>query len=241
MKKKNLSEFNYVIFDLETTGLDPKKEQIIEIAGQKINAKGETIGLFHKFISLYKVDTVSEFITNLTQIDDALLLKEGEDVKEVMAQFKDFIDDSILVAQNSNFDMGFLVDYYLVQNNQVFARLCFDTINLAKHLVPNASSYKLSELVKIFGVAYDADAHHRADYDVQITTEVFKNEMSVLYGQGITTLANLLEVEKYAHYSEKQESFLNTLMGQNNHHLHLYDMFNTKLASLHIDYYLNKK
>ncbi|MGL5020760.1 MAG: 3'-5' exonuclease, partial [Mycoplasmatales bacterium] len=117
MKIKNLSEFNYVIFDLETTGLDPKKEQIIEIAGQKINAKGETIGLFHKFISLYKVDTVSNFITNLTQIDDELLLKEGEDVKEVMAQFKDFIDDSILVAQNSNFDMGFLVDYYLVQNN----------------------------------------------------------------------------------------------------------------------------
>jgi DNA polymerase-3 subunit alpha (Gram-positive type) len=241
MKSKNLAEFNYVIFDLETTGLDPKNEQIIEIAGRKINAKGETIDLFHKFVNLYKVETVSEFIQNLTHIDDSLLEKEGHDIQEVMGQFLDFIDDSILVAQNAKFDMSFLMQYYLHERNMVFTRLCLDTINLAKKLVPDRKSYKLSELVKIFGVKYDADAHHRADYDVEITTEVFKNQMSVLYGQGIVTLAQLLEIDRFTAYSEKQQSFLDNLMGKSGHHMHHYDFYTAKTASTHIEYYLNKK
>ncbi len=240
MNSKQIKEFTYIVFDVETTGLDPKKEQIIELAARKINHEGETLDVFHRFIKLYDDNELSDFIINLTNITPELLQDQGEDVATVMDEYLTFINDSILVAQNAVFDMGFLSAYYLPNTNIPFTRLCIDTINIAKFLKPNETSYKLSELVSMFDVEYDADAHHRADYDVLITTNVLIEQFKQLNVRGVTTLEELLLCNYHRPCSDKQESFLKSLMSKKDQDLHPYDVFTVKSASYHIDYYLNK-
>lgn len=241
MFEQQINEFNYIVFDLETTGLEAESEQIIEIAARKIDHHGNVISTFHRFIKLYKVKELSKFIIDLTSITSEVLQTEGSDIHEVMDEFLDYIDDSILVAQNSKFDMGFLLQYYLWEKNICFGRLCIDTINLAKSIYPNQESYKLSELTKLFKVSYDQYAHHRADYDVEITSKILIKQLKILQENNINTIADLLKIENYRYFSVKQKSFLETLMGKNNHNYHKMDVFNITVASKHIDYYLNKK
>ncbi len=228
----------FVIFDLETTGLSPKTEQIIEIAAKKVDHHGNELGLFHKFVSLYKVDEVSSFITGLTNITNQMLIDEGEDIVSVMEEFNEFIEDCVLIAQNSKFDMSFLMQHFLCDQDTCYTPLCFDTIAIAKYIKPGMKSYKLSLLVEYFNVDYDQDAHHRADYDVEITTQVFLNMLKEINFDG--DLKQLLEITNFSLVTSKQESFLSSLMGKNNHYMMSGHIFSKQSASYHIDYYLNK-
>ncbi len=230
---------NFVIFDLETTGLSPKTEQIIEIAAKKVNEQGEELGLFHKFVSLYKVNQISDFIMNLTNITHEMLDEKGEDIIDVLNEFEDFCEGCVLVAQNAKFDMSFLMHHYLTQEDRAFSPLCLDTIDLAKHVKPGMDSYKLAKLVEYFDVDYDSNAHHRADYDVKITTDVFLKQLEAIHFKG--DINELLEVISFSLMTEKQESFLNALMGQNNHFVTGGHVFSKNTASFHIDFYLNNK
>lgn len=228
---------NFVIFDLETTGLSPKTEQIIEIAAKKVDHLGNELGLFHKFVTLYKTDEVSEFITGLTNITNEMLNEEGEDIVSVMAEFEQFTSDSILVAQNAKFDMSFLMSYYLTELNTCYSPLCVDTIAIAKTIFPGRESYKLARLVEYFAVTYDPNAHHRADYDVDITTEVFLKQLKMLNYNG--SVEHLLEFASFLAMTDKQASFLSSLMGKNNHFIKEGHVFSKQTASFHIDHYLN--
>ncbi len=227
---------NFVIFDLETTGLSPKEEQIIEIAAKKIDINGEELGVFHKFVSLYKVDSISDFISNLTNITNEMLIEKGEDITFVIEQFNDFCKDSVLVAQNAKFDMSFLMTYHLEELNVSYSPLCIDTINLAKNLRPNMESYKLAKLVEYFNVNYDPNAHHRADYDVDITTEVLINQLKEFNFSG--DINELLKISNFVNITDKQSNFLDSLMGKNNHYITSGHIFSKQTASFHIDHYL---
>lgn len=239
MKNRNIKENHYIVFDLETTGLDPQKDQIIEISAQKIDHMGHVLARFDSFISLYKKEELDPFIVNLTSITTDILQKEGEDIDTVMDEFLEFISGSILVAQNAKFDMGFLIQYYLVEQNMAFTRVCLDTIELAKYIYPDKTSYKLSELVNYFDVAYDSEKHHRADYDVEITAQVLVKEFQLL--DEYQTIHDLLTISNVRPYSEKQASFLDDLLGKANMHLDQLDYFTIQSASKHIDHLLNKR
>ncbi len=236
MLKKDITEIEFVIFDLETTGLKPETEQIIEIAACKVK-NGQIIDSFHRFVNLYRKDRLEPFIVDLTSITEGLLEQKGERVDNVMDDFLEFIDGTVLVAQNAKFDLGFLVNYYLNQNHQIFSPFYIDTINLAKSLRPEQTSYKLSLLTEMFGVEYDANAHHRADYDVEITTKVFLKQLELL---NVTELKELLKYNFYRPMSEKQENFLSSLITKNQYHVPENTNFNIQTASMHIDYFLKQ-
>lgn len=204
----------FVVFDIETTGFDPLKEQIIEIGAVKININGEVIERFSKFISLYRRETVPEIITELTKIDDELLLEKGEDVKETIESFLNFAKDSILVAQNAKFDMSFLTAYTLFAKKETNGQYFVDTINFSKVLFPEKKTHKLSSLVEYFEIEYDANAHHRADYDAEITAKIFVKQMEYLDMNSESSIEELLKKECSVQPSEKQLSFLSNLIEQ---------------------------
>ncbi len=236
MLNKNITELEFIIFDLETTGLKPETEQIIEIAASKVK-NGAIVERFHRFIKLYRKDRLEPFIVELTSITEGLLEQKGERVDNVMDEFLEFIDGAVLVAQNAKFDIGFLVNYYLNQNHQIFSPFYLDTINLAKKLRPGQASYKLALLTKMFEVDYDENAHHRADYDVEITTKVFLKQLEELEVAG---LKELLQYNFYRPMSEKQENFLSSLIEKNQYHVPENTNFNIQTASMHIDYFLKQ-
>lgn len=239
MFTNKVAETTFVVFDLETTGFSPINDQIIEIGAVKVNSMGMVISRFSKFVKLYKTNKLSPKIIELTQITDNMLEIQGEDIHDVMDEFCYFIGDSILVAQNAKFDMSFMAGYFLEFHKLTYSRLCFDTIKFAKVLKPEESSYRLSLLAPMFDVEYDPNAHHRADYDAEITAKIFAKQLSLLNIDESTTVLQMIELEASDLITSKQESFLNSLMQQHGIRSNELEFFNKQTASSHIDIILN--
>lgn len=214
--KRKLDEVNYVVFDIETTGLDPEKEQIIEIGAVKVNATGEELDHFHKFIQLYKRDSLPPFIVDLTTITDQELEEKGEVLDDVMSEFLNFIADGVLVAQNAKFDMSFL-EYYYLRYGTYIDNLVIDTMDIAKYLYPEKDKYRLSSLVEYFDVDYDSDAHHRADYDAKITAKVLVKELDLLRREvAYNSIEGYQAILRLEEATLKQKRFLFSLLEKNN-------------------------
>ena len=168
-RNRNLNKFvdDYVLVDIETTGLSPINDDIIEIGAIKV----ENNKMVDTFNQLIKIDrSLPPFITNLTGITDEML-KTGKMPDEVFKEFVNFIGDSVIIGHNVNFDLGFLsnkckkyLDYNLVNDY-------IDTLYLARRLVPHSVNYKLGTLANLFNVSYKGA--HRGLKDVEITYEVY--------------------------------------------------------------------
>ncbi len=160
----------FVSFDLETTGLDPKFNEIIEIGAVKVE-NGEITGEFSELIKPEK--DIPEFITNLTGIKNSDV-EESRSVNEVISSFLDFSNGFMLLGQNVGFDLSFLrkaAKYKLIGP-------AIDNIRLARILLPQLSSYSLDNLIEFF--ALTPENRHRALSDAVITADVFLRLIDLL-------------------------------------------------------------
>lgn len=161
----------FVVFDLETTGLNSqpamgKMDKIIEIGAVKIiDGKIE-----EKFTSLVACpDRLSPEIVDLTGLTDADLVGAPE-IENVIADFYKFADGAYLVGHNVNFDFNF-VKYYGEQNRFAFEHQKFDTITFAQEiLVGKIANYKLNSVADYYGFTFN---HHRAYDDALVTAKCF--------------------------------------------------------------------
>ncbi len=217
MLEKKIQELSYVVFDIETTGFDPIFDQIIEIGAVKIDGSGAVVDKFQRFVSLYKKDELPPKIIELTHITEEMLISDGKDIDYVMQEFIEFFEDSVLVAQNTKFDMSFIDMYYLRNKNKFLPNITLDTIDLAKHLYPDKSTYKLAKLIEYFDVDYDSEAHHRADYDALITSEIFVKGMTKLVKEKQKNIfEDYMDVFKIEEATINQKKFLHSLLVKNN-------------------------
>ena len=151
-----------VAIDIETTGLDPERDAIIEIGALKF--KGNRVeGEWSSLVSPGR--HVSEFITTLTGIDDAML-RQAPTFGEVAGTLEAFVGDARLLGHSVRFDLGFLQKRIPFHRNQVV-----DTYQLAAVLIPNAGRYNLGALGKELGVLLPAT--HRALDDAKVTHAVY--------------------------------------------------------------------
>lgn len=160
----------FVVFDLETTGLNSSPtsggmDAIIEIGAFKI-VDGEICESFSTFINPQK--KLSEEIINLTGITDEMLADAPKN-EEVMPDFFKFCQGNILVGHNAaNFDFKF-VDYYCSKLGYTLERKIIDTIPLAQELL-FLSNYKLNTIADHFKITFN---HHRAIDDAYVTAKIF--------------------------------------------------------------------
>ena len=158
---------NYVLVDIETTGLSPQKDDIIEIGAMKI----ENNQVVDTFNTLIKIDKkVPSYITKLTGITTEMLETNGKDAEEVLREFKEFAGDNIIVGHNVNFDINFIYDKCEKYLNCPLPNDFIDTMKIAKRLV-DTPNYKLGTLAEHFCVDYNGA--HRGLKDVEITYEVY--------------------------------------------------------------------
>ncbi|MDE6373718.1 MAG: ribonuclease H-like domain-containing protein [Clostridia bacterium] len=165
-----LTDNTFVVFDLETTGLNSSPssgnmDRIIEIGAYKIIG-GEIKECFNTFVNPQR--KLSQEIINLTGIDQQTV--DGAPVCEkVMPDFFKFIDGCYTVGHNAaNFDFKF-IDYYCSQCGYVPERRLFDTFPLAQSLL-RLSNYKLNTVADYFGITFN---HHRAADDALVTAKIF--------------------------------------------------------------------
>ncbi|MGX7108383.1 PolC-type DNA polymerase III [Facklamia miroungae] len=162
----DLSEANYVVFDVETTGLSSVYDRMIELAAVKMH-KGNVIDTFEAFIN--PGHPLSSFTTELTGITDAML--EGAPSEEdVVNEFLEFTKDTILVAHNASFDMGFINQAYVRHGFAKTDLPVIDTLALSRLVNPHMKGHRLNNLAKHYGV--NLEQHHRAIYDSETTGHI---------------------------------------------------------------------
>lgn len=175
-----------VVLDIETTGLEPVSNEIIEIAALKID-KGEIADVFSSLIKIERPLTPE--IVNLTGITDEMLA-EGQEKVQVLRQLLEFIQDLPLIAHNVEFDIPFL-NHHLGQTlgtSLTNQQIC--TLKLSRKVVPGLPSYRLQKLADHFAIP--APLVHRAPGDVEITFNLWLKLVGLLEQQGVTTLEKLL-------------------------------------------------
>lgn len=167
LKKETNLVSDYVVFDLETTGLDATTDKIIEIGALKYKN--------NKLISELSIlinpeCLIPPIITEITGIDNTLVEKE-KTIKEALPEFITFIEDLPLVAHNSSFDLSFIeenikrLDLPMIENKNI------DTVELARKYIPKAYNHKLSTLKKFFHLDYGS---HRSVDDCKTTNYVYQ-------------------------------------------------------------------
>jgi DNA polymerase III epsilon subunit family exonuclease len=154
-----------VVFDLETTGLDPTADRIIEVGAIKLD-KMRPVAEFSSLVST-SIELTDDII-RLTGITPAML--EGQPtIDEVLPRFLEFIDGCILVAHNAEFDLSMIK----AASSRAGIDLdwpCFCTLKMARELLPDLENKKLDTLASYYGLSFEA--RHRAIGDIKVTVGV---------------------------------------------------------------------
>lgn len=159
----NLKEATYVVFDVETTGLSAVYNDLIQIAASKMY-KGNIIAEFDEFIN--PGHPLSQFTTDLTGITDEHV-RNAKPLAQVLQEFQEFCEGSVLVAHNASFDVGFMNANYERHQMPQISQPVIDTLEFARNLYPEYKRHGLGPLTKRFGVALEH--HHMANYDAEAT------------------------------------------------------------------------
>ena len=162
---KSLSD-EFVVFDVETTGLSAEKDTIIEIGAVKVKDKKITDS-FGTFVNPQR--PIPENITNLTGISDDMVA-DAPVIDDAIRSFYNFIGDADLVAHNAKFDTSFLKNA-AKRCGMEYKFTSLDTLELARGLVTDVKNHKLDTLTKYFDI--NLENHHRATDDAAATGEIF--------------------------------------------------------------------
>ncbi|CAM4097744.1 PolC-type DNA polymerase III [Streptococcus penaeicida] len=182
----DLHEATYVVFDVETTGLSAMNNDLIQIAASKMY-KGNIIEQFDEFIN--PGHPLSSFTTELTGITDNHLVG-AKPLLQVLEEFQAFCQDTVLVAHNASFDIGFMNANYERHKLPLITQPVIDTLEFARNLYPEYKRHGLGPLTKRFQVSLDH--HHMANYDAEATGRllfIFLKEAREKHG--ITNLMDL--------------------------------------------------
>ncbi len=171
----------FCVLDLETTGFSPVEDRITEVGIMKIK-NGEVLDEFCEFVNPEK--HIPERVTKVTNITDDMV-KDAPTIKELFPKILEFIEGSVLVAHNAEFDMshlkanakrlGYKFDYTYV-----------DTYAMARAVYPTFPKYKLGKIAEKLGIK--VEVAHRALDDVDTTVKVLNKMMQEIKAKGIEKL-----------------------------------------------------
>ena len=164
---------DYVCVDLETTGLNPKTDKIIEIGAVKVK-NGVVVDTFSRFV--YPGRKLEEKITTLTGISDSNL--EGQPgIEAVLPEFLDFAENLPLLGHSVLFDYSFL-KRAAVNSRLTFERKGIDTLKIARKYLTELPSRNLGALCSYFQIPHHA---HRAYEDAQATSQLYHKLCELFY------------------------------------------------------------
>jgi len=226
---KLIEEEIYVVFDIETTGLDPYKDRIIEIGAIKLKGK-EIIDEFSVFVNP-EMD-IPEEITRLTNITNDMV-KDAEKVEEILPKFLEFCKNTTVVAHNAKFDVGFINQKAKNQGLE-YSPSVIDTLHWARILLPEQKRFGLKYIANYFNVSLDN--HHRAVDDAKATAEIFQKFLNMILSKGVL---NLNEINSELQTNIQNADTLNTIILVKNQQ-GLRDLYELVSRS-HIEFFGNKK
>ena len=176
----------FVVFDIETTGLSAMTCKITEI-GAVLVQKGEVLKVFSTFVN--PEGHIPEEITELTGITDDMV-SDAPSQGDAVKAFIEFVGKRTVVAHNANFDMGFI--RRAAENAGIhFDPPYLDTLSMSRFLNPELKNHKLDTLVDFYRLG-DFN-HHRACDDAEVTAKIFCKMTEKLAGESIYTVRQMSE------------------------------------------------
>ncbi len=188
----------FCVFDIETTGFNPKYDKITEIAVCKVK-DGKIIDEFTTFVNPER--NIPKEVQELTHITPDMV-EDAPTIETVLPKFLEFTKDSVLVAHNAKFDVGF-ISYFANEQKLEFSPKVIDTLTQARELYPTFENHKLGTIAENLGITLEGA--HRAINDTRATVKVFlkmqedsKNKGIDEYGYMYTNISD--EVKKLPYY-----------------------------------------
>ncbi|MBR4279398.1 MAG: PHP domain-containing protein, partial [Clostridia bacterium] len=172
------AEDEFIIFDIETTGLSAKNCGITQIGALKYKS-GEIIGRFDSYVNPNM--PIPDYISKMTGITDDMV-KDAPCEKDAVVSFLEFCGGSTLVAHNANFDTSF-IRRVANDNGITFENPYLDTVALSKYINSDSKRHSLDVLAKYYDLGeFD---HHRADADTEMLAKIFACMVKKLAANGI--------------------------------------------------------
>jgi len=158
---------DYTIIDLETTGLSPRCDEIIELAAIRVR-DGEVADSFQQLVK--PKEEIPNIISSITHITNEMVA-EAPPIEDALPGYIDFIGSDVVVGHNVSFDVNFLFDNCVAIFRKVFTNDYINTVRIAKRLL-DLPHYRLSDLCKYFSISHENA--HRALADCHMTHELVK-------------------------------------------------------------------
>lgn len=191
---RQLDNENVVVFDVESTGINIIEDEIVQIAGIKINNKGEVIESFQRFLIPKKSVGDSYLVHGFS---DQFLKENGENKKVVLKDFLEFIKDTVIVGHNVTFDISILnSELERLSLEKASFKTYYDTLDIARRFYPSLTNHKLETLSKLFNT--ETKSSHDAMDDILATKDVL---MAMLKEKVKPTIINRMVV--YGKYIKK--------------------------------------
>ena len=184
-KDKLIEDETYVVFDLETFGLNSHEHPIIEIGAIKVQGT-RIVDSFSQLIN--PGIPIPEKIQNITSITNSMV-SNMPSIEEVLPNFMEFVGDATMVAHNAKFDMSFIRRECKRILNIDYDPSVIDTLQMARDVMPELKGYGLGSLTKKLGVALEN--HHRAVDDSQATAGMFIIFLEKYLERGIKNIKDI--------------------------------------------------
>ncbi|MGI6238502.1 MAG: PolC-type DNA polymerase III [Christensenellales bacterium] len=168
-----LAETAFVVLDVETTGLNTTRDEIIEIGAVRIE-NGVEVAEFSQLINPGR--SLPEKIVEITGITTAML-HGMPTADEIAPKFAAFIEGAVLTAHNASFDMAF-IKRLLARAGVPFDYPVLDTLALARNLYPHSRNHKLGTLCKMLGIPLTNA--HRAVHDARATAQMLLQSLETM-------------------------------------------------------------
>lgn len=182
--QRTLDTVDFVVIDVETTGLRPGPDRVIEVGAVRVRG-GEAVAAFQSLINPGR--HIPSFIVQFTGITPDML-KDAPTASEIFPELLQFIDGAILVGHNIGFDLNFLAHEAKLLG-QAFPLDGLDTIPLARRFIPGLKRFKLDFVAQALKIP--TTHRHRALGDAQVTAAVLLRMLELARQQGIETLGHL--------------------------------------------------
>jgi DNA polymerase III subunit epsilon len=158
----------FVVFDLETTGLNPIRHEIIEVGAIRVNRDSDVHDTFQVLVKPMK--RIRKGITRINGISQDMVDHEGEPLETVLRDFAAFIGDLPLVSFNAEFDMAFLRNS-AKQHHMVIRNRASCALQMARRAWPGRQSYRLCDIAKDGNLSDEGT--HRALGDCKRTLIIY--------------------------------------------------------------------
>ncbi len=175
-------EAEFVVFDIETTGLSFRNDGITEIGAVRVK-NGEVLERFNTFVNPEK--PIPEEVARLTGITDDMV-KDAPNQRAAVESFLRFAGDRVLIAHNAGFDTSF-IRRVCDDNGITFENTYLDTVALSRYVNPDLNKHKLDTLANYFGLG--EFNHHRASDDAEMLALIFFKMAAKLQEEGLKTLS----------------------------------------------------